>query len=195
MTLINRFEGDNVLIVYFQDVRIIDDSRISSLGQELGELINNTSNSRIILNFQNVGFMSSAMIGKLVLFGKKCKEAKVKLRLCTIGDNVDEVFKLMRLNKVFDIDKNIIGTAINDINVRSYDELIDTVKSESIEIAAICVPAPVAQKVCNDLVSAGIKAILNYSRVRLKAPSNISIQYQQVICSFMQLTYQVSHKN
>lgn len=106
MTLINRFEGDDVLIVYFQDVRIIDDSRISSLGQELGELINNTSNSRIILNFQNVGFMSSAMIGKLVLFGKKCKEAKVKLRLCTIGDNVDEVFKLMRLNKVFDIDKN-----------------------------------------------------------------------------------------
>jgi|TARA_B110000495_G_scaffold93599_1_gene80881 anti-sigma B factor antagonist len=106
VTLINRFEGDNVLIVYFQDVRIIDDSRISSLGQELGELINNTSNSRIILNFQNVGFMSSAMIGKLVLFGKKCKEAKVKLRLCTIGDNVDEVFKLMRLNKVFDIDKN-----------------------------------------------------------------------------------------
>ncbi|MGB1929386.1 MAG: STAS domain-containing protein [Mariniblastus sp.] len=106
MTLINRFEGDNVLIVYFQDVRIIDDSRISSLGQELGELINNTSNSRIILNFQNVGFMSSAMIGKLVLFGKKCKEAKVKLRLCTIGENVEEVFKLMRLNKVFDIDKN-----------------------------------------------------------------------------------------
>jgi anti-sigma B factor antagonist len=106
VTLINRFEGDDVLIVYFQDVRIIDDSRISSLGQELGELINNTSNSRIILNFQNVGFMSSAMIGKLVLFGKKCKEAKVKLRLCTIGDNVDEVFKLMRLNKVFDIDKN-----------------------------------------------------------------------------------------
>jgi len=106
VTLINRFEGDNVLIVYFQDVRIIDDSRISSLGQELGELINNTSNSRIILNFQNVGFMSSAMIGKLVLFGKKCKEAKVKLRLCTIGENVEEVFKLMRLNKVFDIDKN-----------------------------------------------------------------------------------------
>lgn len=106
VTLINRFEGDDVLIVYFQDVRIIDDSRISSLGQELGELINNTSNSRIILNFQNVGFMSSAMIGKLVLFGKKCKEAKVKLRLCTIGENVEEVFKLMRLNKVFDIDKN-----------------------------------------------------------------------------------------
>jgi anti-sigma B factor antagonist len=106
VTLINRFEGDDVLIVYFQDVRIIDDSRINSLGQELGELINDTSNSRIILNFQNVGFMSSAMIGKLVLFGKKCKEAKVKLRLCTIGENVEEVFKLMRLNKVFDIDKN-----------------------------------------------------------------------------------------
>ena len=58
------------------------------------------------MNFKNVSFMSSAMIGKLVLFGKKCKTAKVKLRLCCINDNVDEVFKLMKLNKVFAIDKD-----------------------------------------------------------------------------------------
>lgn len=104
-TLLTRSEGE-VLIAYFQDVRIIDESRINSLGQELADLINNSENSRIILNFKNVSFMSSAMIGKLVLFGKKCKTAKVHLRLCNINDNVDEVFKLMKLNKVFSIDKD-----------------------------------------------------------------------------------------
>lgn len=104
-TLLTRSEGD-VLIAYFQDVRIIDETRINSLGLELAELINNSENSRIILNFKNVSFMSSAMIGKLVLFGKKCKTAKVALRLCNINDNVDEVFKLMKLNKVFSIDKD-----------------------------------------------------------------------------------------
>ena len=104
-TLLTRSEG-GVLIAYFQDVRIIDESRINSLGQELSDLINNTGNSKIILNFQNVSFMSSAMIGKLVSFGKKCKTAKVALRLCNINENVDEVFKLMRLNKVFLIDKD-----------------------------------------------------------------------------------------
>jgi anti-sigma B factor antagonist len=104
-TMLTRADGD-VLLAYFQDVRIIDESRINSLGQELSELINDSDNNKIVLNFKNVSFMSSAMIGKLVLFGKKCKTAKVALRLCNINDNVDEVFKLMRLNKVFAIDKD-----------------------------------------------------------------------------------------
>jgi anti-sigma B factor antagonist len=103
--MLTRADGD-VLLAYFQDVRIIDESRINSLGQELSELINDSDNNKIVLNFKNVSFMSSAMIGKLVLFGKKCKTAKVALRLCNINDNVDEVFKLMRLNKVFAIDKD-----------------------------------------------------------------------------------------
>ena len=104
-TLLTRTE-DSVLLTYFQDVRIIDESRINSLGQELGELISNPENSKIILNFKNVSFMSSAMIGKLVLFGKKCKTANVALRMCEINENVEEVFNLMKLGKVFNIDKN-----------------------------------------------------------------------------------------
>ncbi|MFK7768842.1 MAG: STAS domain-containing protein [Mariniblastus sp.] len=104
-TLLIRSEGD-ITLAYFQDVRIIDESRISSLGQELTDLINNTDTKQIVLNFQNVSFMSSAMIGKLVLFGKKCKSAKVALRMCNINENVEEVFNLMKLGKVFDIDKD-----------------------------------------------------------------------------------------
>ena len=104
-TLITRAAGD-VLVAYFQDVRIIDESRISNLGQELTELVNDTDNKKVILNFQNVSFMSSAMIGKLVLVGKKCKTADVGLRLCNINDNVEEVFSLMKLGKVFKIDKD-----------------------------------------------------------------------------------------
>ncbi len=104
-TLIKRAEGD-ILVAYFQDVRIIDESRISALGTELSELVSSSENKKIILNFQNVSFMSSAMIGKLVLFGKKCTTAEVDLRLCNINDNVEEVFSLMKLGKVFKIDKD-----------------------------------------------------------------------------------------
>lgn len=104
-TLLTRQE-DDVLVAYFQDVRIIDETRITALGQELTELVNDSENKKICLNFQNVSFMSSAMIGKLVLFGKKCKAAEVDLRLCNINENVKEVFTLMRLDKVFKIDKD-----------------------------------------------------------------------------------------
>ena len=113
-TLLTR-NNDGVLLAYFQDVRIIDESRITSLGQELTELINNPENTKIILNFHNVSFMSSAMIGKLVLFGKKCKTAKVALRLSNINENVEEVFNLMKLGKVFAIDKDE-ATALKKIN-------------------------------------------------------------------------------
>jgi len=113
-TLLTR-QAEDVLIAYFQDVRIIDESRITNLGQELTELVNNPTNQKIVLNFEKVSFMSSAMIGKLVLFGKKCDSAKVSLRLCNINDNVDEVFKLMKLGKVFALD-NDEETALTKIN-------------------------------------------------------------------------------
>ena len=117
-TLLTRKEGD-VLIVYFQDVRIIDESRINSLGQELAELISNAGTDLMILNFKNVSFMSSAMIGKLVLFGKKCKAAKIALRMCDINDNVEEVFNLMKLGKVFAIDKTE-EASLKNINKKSW---------------------------------------------------------------------------
>ncbi len=104
-TLLTR-EEEGVLLVYFQDVRIIDETRIQTLGSELTELVNNSANKKIVLNFQNVSFMSSAMIGKLIQFGKKCASADVALRMCNINDNVDEVFSLMKLDKIFEIDKN-----------------------------------------------------------------------------------------
>ena len=103
-TLLTRSE-DGVLLAYFQDVRIIDETRINSLGSELTDLIN-SDNKKIILNFQNVSFMSSAMIGKLILFGKKCKQTDIQLRLCNINENIEEVFSLMKLDKVFEMDKD-----------------------------------------------------------------------------------------
>jgi anti-sigma B factor antagonist len=103
-TLLTRTHGD-VLIAYFQDVRIIDESRIVSLGQELMELTSSGKIAKIVLNFQNVSFMSSAMIGKLIQFGKKCQSADIKLRLSNINDNVQQVFDLMKLGKVFKVDE------------------------------------------------------------------------------------------
>lgn len=101
-TLLTRKDND-ILVVYFQDVSIIDEARISGLGEELLDLLKGDCR-KVVVNFQNVGFMSSAMIGKLIHFSKKCDEEKVNLRLCNINENVMTVFTLMNLQKVFKID-------------------------------------------------------------------------------------------
>ena len=105
MSLKSREEED-ILIVSFTDSKILDDARIQQLGKELVDKAAHAQGAKMVLNFETVSFMSSAMIGKLVLLSKKCKQDKVDLKLSNISPNVQEVFKLMKLNKIFDIQKD-----------------------------------------------------------------------------------------
>lgn len=102
-TLITRTQ-DGVLLAYFHEVRIVDEALIESIGSDLLALVSEATHDKMILNFKNVAFMSSAMIGKLILFGKKCGAANISLRLCGINDNIRQVFDLMNLEKLFQID-------------------------------------------------------------------------------------------
>ena len=98
-------QKDGVLVLQFADTKILDESTIDQIGKELSEACEQAASKKLLLNFKGVSFMSSAMIGKLVLLNKKCKSAEINLKLCAISENVMEVFKIMRLNKVFDIHK------------------------------------------------------------------------------------------
>ena len=98
----------------------------------------------------------------------------------------------MQLVAVFDVEPSVIGSKINGITIQHMDEIPTVVKDKDIAIAALCVPTTAAQHCADLLVDAGIKGILNYSRIRLKTPKEIAVKYQQVICSFMQLSYSVS---
>ena len=106
MSSLRSEDIDDVLVVKFTDAKILDDARIQQIGKDLLEMTTKAQAGKMVLNFQGVSFMSSAMIGKLVLLSKKCKTAKIDLKLCDITPNVAEVFKIMRLNKVFDIHKD-----------------------------------------------------------------------------------------
>lgn len=103
MTL-TSYSQDGILTVCFTDARILDETTLEQLGTDLIALINKTSEERLILDFRNVQFMSSSMLGKLVQVEKKCKEFKVKLKLCSISPDIRQVFKITRLDKLFEIE-------------------------------------------------------------------------------------------
>lgn len=103
MTALNSEEKGDVLVVYFNDTKILDEAKIQQIGKELMEKVAQAASKKLLLNFQSVTFMSSAMIGKLILVNKKCKAEDIKLKMCNISENVMEVFKLMRLNKILDL--------------------------------------------------------------------------------------------
>jgi anti-sigma B factor antagonist len=105
MSSLRTQEVEDVLVVYFTDAKILDEARIAQIGQELMAAAASAAQKqkKMVLNFQGVQFMSSAMIGKLVLLNKKCKTDEVVLKMCNISANVLEVFKITKLNKVFEI--------------------------------------------------------------------------------------------
>jgi anti-anti-sigma factor len=100
-------EADDVVVVSFNHAKVLDDAIIRQIGEEFSTLTMEAAAERkLLLNFSNVGFMASAMIGKILLLNKQCKKDRIDLKLCSICPNIMEVFNLMKLHKVLKIYDN-----------------------------------------------------------------------------------------
>jgi len=94
--------GD-VTIVNFTDRKILDDNNIQEIGEELFDLVDKHYKIKLLLDFDNVEYLSSAALGKLITLNKKVAEEDGDLKLCGIRPQIYEVFKITKLNKLFDI--------------------------------------------------------------------------------------------
>jgi anti-sigma B factor antagonist len=100
---ITSHSKDGILTIYFLDARVLDESQLEQISRDILAELEKTTEELVILDFQKVQFMSSSMLGKLVQIHKKCKEFKVKLKLSGINKEILEVFKITKLDKLFDI--------------------------------------------------------------------------------------------
>ncbi|QDT57200.1 Putative anti-sigma factor antagonist [Caulifigura coniformis] len=96
-------EVGDVTVARFIDKKILDENNIQIIGTQLFGLIEEDGRKKIVLDFTNVEYLSSAALGKLITMDKKVKASGGKLRLCNIRKDIYEVFAITRLNKVFDI--------------------------------------------------------------------------------------------
>jgi len=93
------------------------------------------------------------------------------------------------LTAVLDNDPAKVGQPIGDLYVRPVEELPAAVRETGAEIAILAVPAEAAQQVAEDLVGAGIRAILNYAPMNLVLPREIHVVYSDPITSLQSMTY------
>jgi len=100
-------EINDVTVARFVDKKILDETNIQIIGNQLFGLVDEDQRRKIVLDFANVEYLSSAALGKLITMDKKVKAAKGKLRLCTIRPEILEVFQITKLNKLFGIYDNL----------------------------------------------------------------------------------------
>ncbi len=94
--------GD-VSVVQFADRKILEELSIHEIGEELRALAETEPQVKLLLDFGNVDHLASAALGMLITLHKKVQEQNGSLKLSNINRQIFQVFKITRLNRVFDI--------------------------------------------------------------------------------------------
>ena len=88
----------------------------------------------------------------------------------------------------FDVDEDIIDQIICGKQVFPLEKLEKLCERMSIPIGIITVPAEFAQSVCDKLVHSGIRAIWNFTLIRLDVPDTVLIRSENLAASLAVLS-------
>jgi len=108
--------AEKATIISFTDEKILEESDIKALQDSIMSVVESASGGiKLILDFGNVQFLSSAVLGLLIRLSKRIYEHDGQLKLCNINPKIFEIFKITRLTKTFDIYKDVEG-AVEDLS-------------------------------------------------------------------------------
>ncbi len=94
-----------------------------------------------------------------------------------------------KVRLIFDNDPAKIGQRVGEFIVQDAAHMKEMIAQAGIKIAMIATPASAAQEVANQLVEAGIKAILNYAPISLTVPPGVQVQYIDPAIHLQRMTY------
>jgi redox-sensing transcriptional repressor len=81
-----------------------------------------------------------------------------------------------RIAALLDADASRVGEVVAGLPIRSLAELADVVRDEEVSIGVLAVPAEAAQDVCDQLVAAGVRSILNFAPTVLQVPDGVDVR-------------------
>ena len=90
---------------------------------------------------------------------------------------------------LFDADPKKIGNKIGETDVIDVKNFAAFVKRDKIEVAVIAVPAAFAQAALERVEQAGIKAVMNFAPVALKATSGVKLKTIDLTTTLESLSY------
>jgi len=89
------------------DQKLLEEQAIGNLQDSIMSVVEQGDDQNLIIDFRNVRFLSSAVLGLLIRVSKRVYERNGQLRLCNIDPKIQEIFRITRLTKVFDIYKDL----------------------------------------------------------------------------------------
>lgn len=94
----------------------------------------------------------------------------------------------------FDADARKIGSTVAGVQVEPVGEMGRLLREHDVRLVIIAVPATQAQDVLDDLVGAGIKAILNFAPQVLEAPDDVMVSNVDLAVEVEYLSYSLANR-
>lgn len=154
-----------------QDLNCFGDFGQQGYGYNVRELFNQISSILGLDSVQNTVIVGAGNIGQAIANYS---------RFDNIGFN---------LIGIFDANPKLVGMKIRDVEIKEIDTLEEVIKGQDIHIGIICVPRLNAQKVCDEIVRAGVKGIWNFAPVDLAVPEDVTVENVHLSESLMTLIY------
>ncbi|HUX49692.1 MAG TPA: redox-sensing transcriptional repressor Rex [Spirochaetia bacterium] len=94
-----------------------------------------------------------------------------------------------------DTDSSKIDRQINKVPVYAMDDMKRCIDEHHADLAILTVPSPAAQETAELLIEAGIRAIWNFTNVKLKVPSGVMVQKEDLSSGYAVLSVKMGRRN
>jgi redox-sensing transcriptional repressor len=188
------------LPAYLRALTLLDEERITSeaLGQASGytsEQVRKDLAYFGAFGTRGVGYEASVLAQEI----RRILQLDHGVRAVVVGAgrlgtalvrHTDESSRDVVIEAVVDINPDVIGREVDRLRVESLDRLETLILERNIGMGIIAVPPSGAQAVCDRLVGAGIRAILNFAPRALVVDSpDIFIQHIDLTLEMQALAY------
>jgi len=97
------------------------------------------------------------------------------------------------IQAVYDSDRRKVGENWNGKTVRDVRKMVQDLKAHPVDIAVIVTPADAAQAVADQLVAAGVRAILNFAPTQIATPDGVTVKSVNLTLELEALSYALKH--
>ena len=97
----------------------------------------------------------------------------------------------LSIEAAFDVDERKVGNVINGKPVYHLSKLKERVARIEASIAILTVPSHFAQEVAEQIIEAGIRAIWNFTNVKLKVPPGVLVQKEDLSSGYAVLSVKI----
>lgn len=95
-----RMKGNDVTVIVLSGE--IGTETVNQFKDKIDQIVAD-GKTRLVMDFQEVGYLNSMGLGVVAATLKKVKKAKGDLKLINLSPAVQELFELTRLTKVFEV--------------------------------------------------------------------------------------------